>query len=178
MKGTTSLAETMKLWVIEMINLSNDEFLKAGTLRASKHFISMEKAMGELHEEFYFKLGALLHAIVAEKIIGVNSKNIKELKIFLQEIEIYILNVLQKAENRDFEEIIMRILVENDTFLMVKELIRERMEKIEKTINKEKASIRKLRYIFKDIFNLVMDVLSIFNQAEEPTEFQQAAEKE
>ena len=172
MKGTTSLAETMKLWVIEMINLSNDEFLKAGTLRASKHFISMEKAMGELREEFSFKLGALLHAIVAEKIIGVNSKNIKELKIFLQETEIYILNVLQKAENRHFEEIIMRIVVENDTFLMVKELLRERMEKIEKTINKEKASIRKLRYIFKDIYNLVMDVLSIFNQEKETTEGQ------
>lgn len=177
MKGTTSQAETMKFWGIELFNLSSDVFLKAGNLRASKHLISWEKAMDELHEEFLFNFVALLHAILAEKIIGVNSKNNKELKICLLEIEIYFLNVLQKAENTDFEEIIMRIVVENDTFLMIKELLRERMERIEKTINKEKASIRKFRYILKDIYNLVMDVLSIFNQEKETTEGQWITEK-
>nr|XP_022306259.1 uncharacterized protein LOC111112774 isoform X3 [Crassostrea virginica] len=161
---------------VEFMNETLDEFFKAATLRALKYHISMEKAFLDLGKGFLFKIIAVIHAILIDIIIKTPGLIVNEVRMCLLEMEGYLLKVGQKVNNMDLKHVIKRILEDNDTFLKVKELLKERMDTFEKTMNK--FNEKEFPDQAKDIFHLVMDVLSIFNQAEEPTEFQQAAEKE
>lgn len=166
---------SQETFIEHMMEVINENF-KVATLRAWKHHISVEKALTDLEEGLLFKFITVAHAILIDSIIKTPGKNENEVRMCLLEIEGYLLKVGQKVHNMDLEHVIRRILVDNDTFLKVRDLLKERMDTFEKTMNK--LDEKEFPDQAKDIFQLVLDVLSIFNQAEEPTKFQQAAEKE
>ena len=171
-----SQAGTLRGHKIEVINEALEEFLKAASLRALKYHMPKEQALLDLGKGFIFKAMTVVHAILVDNIIKTLGQIENEDNISLMEIEGYLLKVGQKVYNMDLKHVKKRILEDNDTFIKVKELLKERMDTFEKTMNKLKEN--EFRDKAKDIFHLVMDVLSIFNQAEEPAEFQQTAEKE
>ena len=164
-------------YMIEFLSELYEELFKAITLRALKYHISMDEAALDLGKWFILKAMSVLYAFLVDIIIEtLRQTENDDIIILLLEIEGYLLKVGQKVYNMNLKHVMKRILEDNDTFIKVKELLRERMETFEKIMNKLKE--KEFRDQAKDIFHLVMDVLSIFNQAEELTEFQQAAEKE
>ena len=167
---------TFAVHMIEFFSELYEELFKAITLRALKYHISMDDAALDLGKWFILKAMSVLYAFLVDIIIETLGQTENDDVISLLEIEGYLLKVGQKVYNMDLKHVMKRILEDNDTFIKVKELLRERMETFEQTMNKLKE--KEFRDQAKDIFHLVMDVLSIFNQAEELTEFQQAAEKE
>lgn len=78
------------------------------------------------------------------------------------------MSVAQKNKDTAFVYIMKRTQ-ENDKL----HVIRQRMEKYKKPINNGNAGVQ---YFVKDIFYLLMDVVSFFNQEKETAEVQQIAE--
>lgn len=150
-----------------------------GNERALKFNISQDQAIDELFPGTNLKFLAPLHAYMAKYIMEMEGEEdgseAMELKLFQIEIEYYLFYV---AQNADIDHIIDVLFEDKDMLITVTEIVRERMEIIEETFNIKNASVREIRDLAMEIFNLVMDVVLLTNQAKETTEVKKITEKE
>lgn len=156
-----------------------NEFIKTATSRALKYQISMEEAVSEIGKGLIIKCMAFMHANLADTMMrnkeSVDGDCHMEMKLYLFEIESYWLNI---AQHRDLPQVFQQISEDKDAVVKVTELLRERIEKIQTTFNIECASFTELRAVCKDVFNIVMDVISHFSQTGETTFVKHITEKE
>ena len=158
------MKHSIKNVVVDVFN----EYLKTATSRALKYHISMEKALLEIGIGPIIKCMAFTHANLADTMIR-NKESVDgycdmEMKLGLFEIESYLLNI---AQHIDLPQVVKQISEDADAVEKVTELLRERIEIIQTTFNIECASFTEYRAFCKDVFNVVMDVISHFNQAGE-----------
>nr|XP_022304747.1 uncharacterized protein LOC111111870 [Crassostrea virginica] len=174
----SSFADIMKISFKTMCVDVGNEFIKTATSQALKYQIPMEEAVSEIGKGL-LKCMAFMHANYADTMMrnkeSVDGDGLMEMKLYLFEMESYLLNIEQ---HRDLPQVFQQISEDKDAVVKVTELLRERIERIQTTFNTECASFTEYRALCKDVFNLVMDVISHFNQAGETTFVKHITEKE
>lgn len=164
-----------KIFFVDVFN----ECFKTATSRALTYQISMEEAMSEIGKALITKCTAFMHASLADTMMrykeSVDGDCDMEMKLYLFEMESYWLNI---AQHRDLPQFFQQITEDKDAVVKVTELLRERIEIIQTTFNIECASFTEYRALCKDVYNLVMDVISHFSQAGETTFVKHITEKE
>ena len=175
----SSFADIMKNSVKKYVVDVGNELIITATSRALKYQISMEEAVSEIGKGVIIKCIAFMHANSADTMMrnieSVDGDCDMEMKLYLFEIESYLLNI---AQHRDLPQFFQQISENKDAVVKVTELLRERIEIIQTTFNIDCASFTEYRAFCKDVFNLVMDVISHFNQAGETTFVKHITEKE
>ena len=138
-----------------------NEFINTATSRALKYQISIEEAAPGILKGLLTKDMAFTHANMADIMMrnkeSVNGEFHMEYKLHLFEMESYFFNI---AQNRDLPQAFKQIVEDKDTVVMVTELVRERIEIIQTKFNNGYGSLTEGRSVCKEVFNLVMDVIS------------------
>ena len=166
-----SIMDELKMFGRNFIIENLPRIVNEGNERALKLNISQDQAIDELFPGTNSKFLAPLHANMAKYIMENEGEedggDAMEFKLIQIEIEKYFFHV---AQNADVGHILDVLFEDMDMLITVTEIVRERMEIIEETLNFEHASVRDIRVLAGEIFNLVMDVVLLINQAKKTTD--------
>ena len=163
------------------------EMFNAGVSLISKYHISTAKAYAEVIKVLLSRIIPEIDTHNADVMMKTDAQKEKEekLKTISLEVGSCALNVAQTYGYIDIERIIIMRIRENDSLIILEEIIKKVMEKYNMPKNNENASLQEFIKCIseasslqdvKDIVNLVMDVLSDFTQSKETSEVQQTAE--
>lgn len=159
-----SMVNFMKIYYEEYSMEVFNEFFKTPSSRALNCHISEDKAKEEILNGLLPRVIADMHAAMAEKMMR-NEKNAKgsieyEFKVFLFEIE---RTILKAAQDTEFQQLIMEMTKDKDTFVNVTIYLRERIEEFGRYLNEKNLKFQAMHAFYKNALNLVRGVL-FFNR--------------
>lgn len=165
-----SLADFMEKTVKISFEELTYELFQTISLQARKYNSPIHEVALENMKKLLSRMIALMHEDLADRMRRNKTRGYgdtdMDYKLFLLEVESYFLNFVQ---NTYLPQILKKITEDTDALVMITEIAKERIEEF-RTKFTGIEDTTEFRAVAKNVFDLVMDVISTFNQAKEAKE--------